>query len=233
MTSTSQEIAVRKIFLADNPSSSNATAILAEPYEASRAGVVLLHDWWGLTDTFHNLARYYANCGYTTIAPDLYDGAKPKYPLEAMRLLQNMDFAQVIRNYITPAKAHLPESTAVIGFSLGGGLALLSAAHDASFQAAISFYGLPKDGDAELSALTQAIQVHVCEKDEFFSQKRTAAFLANFDKYQPHFECHRYTEPHGFCNSDRPDVFDEKAAKTSLTRSVDFIESHCSNLISP
>lgn len=224
MTTSKPDISPRMISLSDKAGANRPQALCFESNKPSDLGLVLLHDWWGLTDGFHALAGFFAHAGYTTIAPDLYDGARPKHPLEAMRLLKNMDLSRVIDEYLLSAQSKLSRPTTLIGFSMGGGLALLAAAREQSFCSVISFYGLPRDGDQELDGMSKPVQVHLCDQDEFFSKKRTDAFLAHFEAHPSQFDCHRYKAAHGFCNSDRPDIYNREIAKLSLSRCLDFLE---------
>ncbi|MFN8527689.1 MAG: dienelactone hydrolase family protein [Anaerolineae bacterium] len=53
-------------------------------------GVVLIHDWWGITDLERSLAQLFAQLGYYVIVPDLYDGVVAQTPTEAMGLVEKV-----------------------------------------------------------------------------------------------------------------------------------------------
>ena len=42
--------------------------------EETGAGVILIHEWWGLNDNVREVARILARAGYTALAVDLYGG---------------------------------------------------------------------------------------------------------------------------------------------------------------
>src|SRR5712691_10063815 len=44
--------------------------------KAKRPGIVLVHEWWGITKHVHNEARKFAQQGYTAFIADLYGDAK-------------------------------------------------------------------------------------------------------------------------------------------------------------
>ena len=51
-------------------------------------GVVLIHEWWGLTDHIKAIADRLAREGFGALAPDLYHGEATKSPDEAGKLIQ-------------------------------------------------------------------------------------------------------------------------------------------------
>jgi carboxymethylenebutenolidase len=119
-------------------------------------GVVVLHESFGLNDDIRAHAGRLASAGYLALAPDLFTRGG------ALRCLQGT-FRALMKGEgqafadIETARAWLdarPDCTGkvgVIGFCLGGGFALLTAAR--GFDAAAPNYGvLPKDLDAVLGA---------------------------------------------------------------------------------
>src|SRR5260370_19856505 len=47
---------------------------LAVPEHGSGPGVVVLHEWWGLTEPFRQVCDRLAEAGFVALAPDLYHG---------------------------------------------------------------------------------------------------------------------------------------------------------------
>src|SRR3954451_25306273 len=43
---------------------------------AKRPGIVMVHEWWGITNHIHNEARKFAQQGYTAFIADMYGDAK-------------------------------------------------------------------------------------------------------------------------------------------------------------
>ena len=44
--------------------------------KGKRPGIVMVHEWWGITKHVHNEARKFARQGYTTFIADMYGDAK-------------------------------------------------------------------------------------------------------------------------------------------------------------
>src|SRR5260370_26064497 len=53
---------------------STAPGYLASPDAAAAPGVVVLHEWWGLTEPFRQVCDRVAEAGFVVLAPDLYRG---------------------------------------------------------------------------------------------------------------------------------------------------------------
>ena len=44
---------------------------------AKRPGIVMVHEWWGITKHIHNEARKFAQQGYTAFIADMYGTPRP------------------------------------------------------------------------------------------------------------------------------------------------------------
>ena len=126
------------------------TAYLALPTgNGPWPGVVVLHEIFGLTADIRKQADRFAEAGYVALAPDLYSwGLTPRCLVATLRTLSSGSGRA--RDDIDAARRHLAERddctgrVGIIGFCLGGGLALLVSPD--GFDAAAPNYGfLPKD----------------------------------------------------------------------------------------
>ena len=140
----------------DRPGRGPLRAHLAVPPVGSGPwpGVVVIHEAFGLTDDTRVQADRLAAAGYLGVAPDLFtDGGALRCLRSTFRAL----FSGTGQAYddLETARRHLqarPDSTGrvgVIGFCMGGGFALMTAAR--GFDASAPNYGqLPKDPLAAL-----------------------------------------------------------------------------------
>jgi len=137
-------------------SSTQLSGHLARPAgEGPWPGVVVLFEAFGLDDQMRLHAHRLARLGYLTLVPDLYaDGGARRCLVSTMRASMSGE-GKAYRDIETARRflAGHPDSTGAvgsIGFCMGGGFALLSAA--TGFAAAAVNYGrLPKDLDAVLA----------------------------------------------------------------------------------
>ena len=123
---------------------------LARPEGAERApAVVVVHEWWGLSDHIKDVARRFARAGYIAAAPDLYDGVATRDEREASRLMGALpqgEGARLLQTVVADLRGRGEvTSVGVTGFCMGGTFALLLPCHT-RLEAAAPFYGdVPAD----------------------------------------------------------------------------------------
>lgn len=114
-------------------------------------GVVVIHDGAGVTRDLHEQADWLASGGFLTLAPDLFYWGKrwtclfaairdPAHPLP------DLDAA---RAWLT-ARNDCTGQTGVIGFCMGGGLALMLAADHGFSVPSVNYGGLTPDSERAL-----------------------------------------------------------------------------------
>ena len=118
-------------------------------------GVVVLHEMFGLNDDIRAQAGRLAAAGYLALAPDLYTRGGALRCLQgtfrALMKGEGRAFADIEAARVwLERRGDCTGKVGVIGFCMGGGFALLTAAR--GFDAAAPNYGvLPKDLDATLA----------------------------------------------------------------------------------
>ena len=125
-----------------------ANGYLAKP-EGGGPALIVIQEWWGLNDNIKHIADRFAQAGFVALAPDLYHGEVTSAPDEAKRLAMNLQLKQAAKDMSGAVdfvlKHASTKSVGVIGFCMGGGLALaLAAQRPDAIKAAAPFYGLPE-----------------------------------------------------------------------------------------
>jgi dienelactone hydrolase len=181
--------------------------------DEKRPGVVVVHEWWGVTDYPRKRAEMLAEAGYTAIAIDMYgEGKIAGHPQDAQKfmgeLLADLPGSRERFNAgLDQLKAHPTVNTgqiAAIGYCLGGGVVLHMARYGADLAAVASFHGslplsiAPDETDTKITARVVAYNG---EDDPFVTADDIAGFKAEMDQAGADYQFINYPgSVHGFTN---------------------------------
>eukprot|EP00457_Paulinella_chromatophora_P013591 gb/GEZN01013915.1/.p1 GENE.gb/GEZN01013915.1/~~gb/GEZN01013915.1/.p1 ORF type:complete len:301 (+),score=32.01 gb/GEZN01013915.1/:32-934(+) len=186
-----EEIPVKKISigrrgLTPNPTDASSRWPFIQAFACGEEGapaVILIQEWWGVTDQVKRQAASIAKAGnFRCVIPDLYRGKIGVTKEEANHHMTNLDFPGAVSEIGQTAEFLLEKERSpkvgVIGFCMGGALTWLSAQqHADKLTCAIPCYGIPSP-DWE-HKLTIPVQAHFGMLDnlEGFSDPKTAKAL--------------------------------------------------------
>jgi carboxymethylenebutenolidase len=205
-----------------------APGYLAQPGDGQvHPGVVVIQEWWGLVPHIKDVAERFAREGFVALAPDLYHGQAADEPDEARQLAMALDAQRAVQEiaaaarYLKKMQTIAPPKVGVVGWCMGGGLALSTAAHHADLiGAAVAFYGRPLTaGD------TARLQVPVlglyAEHDHGIPVEAVRAFEREMDKQRVPHEVHVYPgTSHAFFNDTRPQIYQAAAAQDAWQKAL-------------
>jgi len=200
----------------------------------SGPGVVVIQEYWGLVDHIKQVCDRFAAKGFGALAPDLYHGKQVAEPDEAGKLMMALELDRAARDMggavDEVAARSAGRGVGVVGFCMGGGLALMLASQRPDkVRAVVPFYGaVPWQGvQPDYSALTGAVLGHYAGHDEWATPEvgralvRTLREAGNND-----VSIHIYPESHhAFFNDTRPEVYDAEASALAWQRTIDFLRS--------
>lgn len=194
-------------------------------------GLVVIQEWWGLNEQIKGVANRLAEAGYRTLVPDLYRGKVTLDAAEAEHFMGGLDFKDAATQDIRGAVKYLESDarkTGVIGFCMGGVLSVLAAVYVKEADAAVSWYGLPPEEAADVSAIKIPVQGHFALKDPYFTAAQVDRLEAGLKKGHVLYEIYRYQADHAFGN-ETGERYDPEAARLAWQRTVDFLEKHLKN----
>lgn len=174
-----------------------------------RAGIILIHEWWGLNDNIKKHAEKIAELGYVAFAIDMYgEGKVAADPDEAGKLMNSvlgdMEYGTQLLQGAYQALADQPQcnpnKTAAIGYCFGGAMALHMARIGMSLSAVVSFHGaLGSFHTAEPGSIKPRILVCHGEADSMVTMDDLAGFKKEMDTAQADYQVNVYPgAKHGF-----------------------------------
>jgi dienelactone hydrolase len=117
--------------------------------KAKRPGIIVVHEWWGITKHIHNEARRMARQGYTAFIADMYGNGKTvDNPKDAGAMSGSvMKDAQAMEARFNAAREALakhpsvdPERIGAVGYCFGGAVVLNMARAGADLDAVAGFH---------------------------------------------------------------------------------------------
>ena len=211
---------------------STAQGWFAPSATGSGPAVLVIQEWWGLVPHIQEVVDRFAAEGFTALAPDLYHGETTTEPDEAGKLMMALNVQAAAKDmdaaidYLLASDAVTSERVGVIGFCMGGGLALVSACHSASKVGAVApFYGLiPWEGaKPDLSLLEAPVRGHFAELDGFFGPDAARELEAEMREAgkDASIEIHPGVD-HAFFNDTRPEVYQAAEAEKAWESTLEF-----------
>jgi carboxymethylenebutenolidase len=211
-----------------------AHGYLAVPPSGSGPGLVVIQEWWGLTDHIAGITDRLAAEGFVALAPDLYGGSTTHDADEAGEMMQKLPADRAARDlagavdYLLGRDDVVGRQVGVVGFCMGGAFVLsLAAQQGPKVAAAVPFYPvgpMPED----YSGLHAAVLAHFGEKDEFvpLSTADELSERIRAGSGSPPEIC-RYPAGHAFNNDENLlGTYDPEQAQLAWTRTVEFLREH-------
>lgn len=205
------------------------TMHLALPASRARAGVIVLHPWWGLNDDTTAYADRLADTGFAVAAPDLYAGQVATTIPEAEGLSDSLD-EDVADAFVLAAVDELGAVVGdpmarlgAIGFSMGGAWALWLPAQRPEVAATVVYYG-----SIEGPSLTRArtpVLGHFAETDPYESEDGLATFERTLRTANREVEIHRYPDTGHWFAEPSKEAFAPEAAALAFDRTVAFLRN--------
>ncbi len=207
-------------------------ALPASPAHAgvARAGVIVLHPWWGLNQDVIAYTDRLARAGFAAAAPDLYAGQVATTIPEAEGLSDSLDediadaFVLAALDELGAVVGDPSARIGAVGFSMGGAWALWLPAQRREVAATVVYYG-----SIEGPSLTRGrtpVLGHFAEADPYESDEGLAAFEKTLRTANREVEIHRYPATGHWFAEPSKDAYVAEASELAFDRTVDFLRAH-------
>lgn len=192
-------------------------------------GVVVIQEWWGLNDQIKGVANQLTKAGYRVLVPDLYRGEVTLEAAEAQHKMAALDFADATQQDIRGAAQYLHKASpdvAVMGFCMGGVLAVLAAIYLPEIDAAVSWYGVPPESAGDPGEINIPLQGHFGEKDSFFPLEQVDQLETKLKEAKVNYEFYRYLGAEHAFGNETGASYDAAAKEKAWERSLQFLNRH-------
>lgn len=185
--------------------------------------VVVIQEWWGLSDWIKDNAKRLARQGYVALAPDLYRGKLTTDRRVAYRLMTGMPRDRALRD-LTNAVRVLAANPKVdkkrigcVGWCMGGGYALQLALKDERIKACAICYGRLVTDPKMLQPLKAEVLGIFGKEDKGIPPKTVKKFEEALKKADKKVAgIHLYKAGHGFMRPGKSNpAYEADAAKSA------------------
>jgi carboxymethylenebutenolidase len=196
-----------------------------------RPAIVLVHGYRGLDDGQRAVTRRFAQEGFVCLSPDLFHG-KTYHTLEECALKKtSLDIPVAVRNIIdsVPYLRKLPwvgkKQVAVLGFCMGGGLALYALAQSKAFGAGVIYYQSLFPDPEDLKSISAPMLCHFGTDDPGTTKTEIDMFRETLERYKKKYEIEMYEGAgHAFLNNPQgKNAANRDAAEKSVARTTKWL----------
>jgi len=213
-----------------------AHGYLALPPSGRGSGVIVIQEWWGLTDHVKGVTDRLAAEGFVALAPDLYGGRTTHDAAEAGRLMAALPVERAAADlsgavdFLLAHGAVTSETVGAVGFCMGGGFVLQLASREGRrIGAAVPYYGVGPYERAPLAEITAPVLGHFAEHDEYVPLEKVRALEGKLKAGRAASVDLRIHPGagHAFCNEENLlGTYDRELAASTFQATVAFLRKH-------
>lgn len=202
----------------DGETAMKGFVVYDDAVQGKRPGIVMVHEWWGITQHMHNEARKFAQQGYTAFIADMYGDAKTAdNPKDAGALSGSvMKNPKAMEARFDAARAQLakhptvdPSRIGAVGYCFGGAVVLNMARAGADLAAVAGFHaslGLNTPAPAPGAVKAKVLILNGAD-DPFVKREQYAALKKDFDAAKADYRIVEYPGAvHAFTNPEATEL---------------------------
>src|SRR5690349_11236833 len=247
ITSAHAAIKEEPITYSDGEATMKGFLVYDDASQAKRPGIVMVHEWWGITPHMHNQAKKFAEQGYTVLISDMYGDAKTAdNPKDAGALSSSvMKNPTVMESRFKAARDQLakqatvnPQKIGAVGYCFGGAVVVNMARSGADLAAVAGFHaslGLNTPAPAPGSVKAKVLILNGAD-DPFVKREQYAALKKDFDAAKVDYRIIEYPGAvHAFTNPEATELgkkfnlplkYDAKADQESKAEAAKFFATN-------
>jgi len=196
-----------------------------------RPAIVLVHGYRGLDDGQRAVTRRFAQEGFVCLSPDLFHG-KTYHTLEECALKKTSLDIPVAVNHIVDSVPYLrklpwvgKKKVAVLGFCMGGGLALYALAQSRAFAAGVIYYQSLFPDPEDLKSISAPMLCHFGTDDPGTTKNEIDMFRETLEHCKKKYEIEMYEGAgHAFLNNPQSkNTANREAAEKSVARTTKWL----------
>jgi carboxymethylenebutenolidase len=196
-----------------------------------RPAIVLVHGYRGLDDGQRAVTRRFAQEGFVCLSPDLFHG-KTYHTLEECALKKTSLDIPVAVNHIVDSVPYLrklpwvgKKKVAVLGFCMGGGLALYALAQSRAFAAGVIYYQSLFPDPEDLKSISAPMLCHFGTDDPGTTKNEIDMFRETLEHCKKKYEIEMYEGAgHAFLNNPQSkNTANREAAEKSVARTTQWL----------
>ncbi|MDO1448770.1 dienelactone hydrolase family protein [Rhodocytophaga aerolata] len=210
---------------------STASGYLATSESGKGPGIIVIQEWWGLVDHIKDVCNRFAKAGFTALAPDLYDGKATKSPDDAGKMMMALNIDEAAKKlnsaieYLSNHEGVSTKKIGVVGFCMGGQLALYAATINTKVGATVDYYGIHPSVNPDFSKLEGPVLGFFGEKDKTTPKEAVEALEEKLKSAGKTYSFTIYPgTSHAFFNDTRPEVYNREAATDTWQKMIAFFK---------
>lgn len=204
---------------------------LAAPEKPGRyPGLIVIHDWWGLTDWVKEQTQRLADQGFVALAVDLYGGKVATNATEASELSGALEHDRSVLSlmagivYLAGRNDVQRDRIGVVGWAMGAGYALQLAMHVPTLGACVVNYGVLPTDPNDLQNIGAPVLGNFGADDHGVTPADVQAFEKTMKTLSRRVDLKVYDGAgHSFENPNNRDDYRPEAAQDAWSRTVTFL----------
>ncbi|GAB2826718.1 dienelactone hydrolase family protein [Alpinimonas psychrophila] len=197
--------------------------------EVGRPTVIVSHDWFGRLPWLTAFANSLVMEGFRVLVPDHYHGWATTDPGEAGAMMAALDTEEALKRLDALLLSSAPARVALLGFSLGGRLSIMSASRGGA-DALVTYYG--SAAASEHGIIPCPVLLQLAEIDDWAPTRDPEHLMTRLRDHGTSVTEFTYAgAQHGFANEQNPAAYDRNTAALAFARTVAFLNLHLSDAL--